>query len=359
MRLKGLIAAAGRSRRMDGFKPFMKLNGFPMICMTVQSLKNAGIEDITVVTGYRAQETEAVLKPLGVKTVENTAYADTDMLYSVQMGLRRMKDADAVFFLPGDVPMVSPGSMQKMKAKLTEISDQIQVYQPVVGLKKAHPPVLLPSAYNCILTYKGEGGLGGAFSAMRVKAVELKDAGALADADFREDFEKLRDFAMAHKGVSLEVCEALYEKAGLPEHIRTHCRAVGELAGSIAGRLTAHGACLDIELCRSGGYLHDLCRLSDSHEAAAGLFLRKEGYLALAEIVEKHKGFTEEPKTICEESVIVCMADKLIREDKRVPLEVRYEKALRMDQVKERILHDIRILRRLTEEFEVITGERL
>ena len=67
MRLKGLIAAAGRSRRMDGFKPLMELNGFPMICMTVQSLKNAGIEDITVVTGYRAQETEAVLKPLGGK----------------------------------------------------------------------------------------------------------------------------------------------------------------------------------------------------------------------------------------------------------------------------------------------------
>lgn len=359
MKLKGLIAAAGRSRRMDGFKPLMELNGFPMICMTVQSLQNAGIRDITVVTGCRAREMEAVLKPLKVKTVENTAYADTDMLYSIQMGLRAVKDADAVFFLPGDVPMVSPGSMRKMKEELTRIPDQTQVFQPVVGPKKAHPPVLLPSAYDCILGYKGEGGLGGAFSAMGVKAVELEDAGALADADFREDFEKLKDFARTHKGVSKEVCEALYEKAGLPEHIRAHCRAVGELAGSVADRLTAHGACLDIELCRSGGYLHDLCRLSGNHEAAAGVFLRREGYAALAGIAEKHKGFTEEPETICEESVIVRVADKLIREDKRVPLEVRYEKALRMDHVKERILNDIRILRRLTEEYEVITGERL
>ena len=56
MNCHGLIAAAGLSSRMDGFKPRMKLNGFPMIQMTVQSLKNAGIRDITVVTGYRAEE---------------------------------------------------------------------------------------------------------------------------------------------------------------------------------------------------------------------------------------------------------------------------------------------------------------
>ncbi len=34
MRIQGLIAAAGLSSRMGGFKPFMKLNGFPMIQMT-------------------------------------------------------------------------------------------------------------------------------------------------------------------------------------------------------------------------------------------------------------------------------------------------------------------------------------
>ena len=48
MRIRGLIAAAGKSSRMDGFKPLMELNGFPMIRMTVQSLRNAGIRDVTV-----------------------------------------------------------------------------------------------------------------------------------------------------------------------------------------------------------------------------------------------------------------------------------------------------------------------
>ena len=73
MRIQGLIAAAGLSSRMGGFKPFMKLNGFPMIQMTVQSLKNAGIREITVVTGYRAEEMARILERLGVRQVIKTA----------------------------------------------------------------------------------------------------------------------------------------------------------------------------------------------------------------------------------------------------------------------------------------------
>lgn len=383
MKIKGLIAAAGRSSRMDGFKPLMKLNGFPMIQMTVQSLKNGGIEDITVVTGCRAKEMEEVLLPMGVRIVENSAYGETDMLTSVQIGLQKaMEGADGVCFLPGDIPLVSPESMERIMVRLMEIPDETQILRPVVrtgwkpGLvpggklpesvlgdnelfQAAHPPVLLLSAYEPVLEYKGKGGLRQLFSAMKAEQVELEDSGALADADYRTDFERLQKYARAHKGVSLEICRELYQEAELPEHIQAHCIAVGRLAGWMAERLTMHGICLDVELCRSGGYLHDLCRLQPQHEAAAGRFLRDRGYLALARIVEQHKGFEKEPESICCEAAIVCTADKLILEDQRVPLEKRYEKALSKTPVKERILRDIRILRRLTREFEVITGEQL
>lgn len=359
MRFKGLVAAAGRSSRMDGFKPLLKLNGFPMIQMTVQSLKNAGIRDVTVVTGCRAEEVAQVLEPLGVSVVENMDYARTDMLASVKLGLQSMADADGIFFLPGDVPLVSPESMFRIREKVWHLSAGTQVLQPIVGSREAHPPVLLPAGYEKILQYEGENGLRGAFASMRTETVELKDMGALSDADYRADFEKLEAYARTQKGISREICEGFYQEMELPEHIRAHCRAVGTLAGQMAEKLSAHGACLDIELCRSGGFLHDLCRMSVSHEAAAGLFLRKRGYLALAEVVESHKGFSKEPKTICRESVIVCLADKLVQETRRVPLEVRYQKALERQPVKERIRKDIRICRRLMEEFEVITGERL
>ena len=61
----------------------------------------------------------------------------------------------------------------------------------------------------------------------------------------------------------------------------------------------------------------------------------------------------------CREDAVVCLADKLIKEDRRVSLDVRYQKAFTYDPVKERILRDLRICRKLLEEFEVMTGEQL
>ncbi|MBR5510561.1 MAG: HD domain-containing protein [Lachnospiraceae bacterium] len=163
-----------------------------------------------------------------------------------------------------------------------------------------------------------------------------------------------------YKGIPVEECEQLYQAAGLPVHIRAHCRAVGELSAHMAHALNRKGYSLNVELCRDGGYVHDICRLSSGHEKAAGIFLREKGYVQLAEVAERHRGFEEnEPETICEEWVIVCLADKLIQEDKRVTLEQRYQKALEKKPIKDRILRDIRILKRLLKEYEVITGEQL
>lgn len=361
MRLKGLIAAAGLSSRMEEFKPFMKLNGFPMIQMTVQSLRNAGIQDITVVTGHRAEELARILEPLKVHLVENPAYGETDMLASIQLGLAAVcrTETDAVFFLPGDLPLVSPASMKQIKDRLFGLPEGTQALIPVTGEKTSHPPVLLPGGCRIVQEYRGEGGLKGSFSLMQAEYMELADAGALADADYQEDFTRLQSYAKSQKGAALELCESWYQETGLLPHIQAHCLAVGELAGWMAECLVRHGACLDVELCRSGGYLHDLCRLSEEHEKKAGAFLRERGYAALAGIVERHGGFETEPKTVCEEGVIVCLADKLVLEDRRVSIEERYQKAFAHEPVKARILRNIRILNRLQKEFEVMTGEQL
>lgn len=110
MKGAGLVPAAGGSRRMDGFKPLLKINGFPMITMTVQSLRNAGIRDIIVVTGYRGEEVEKVLEPMGVRIIENRRWQETDMLASVKLGLEAADKKEGVFILPGDIPLTSPGT---------------------------------------------------------------------------------------------------------------------------------------------------------------------------------------------------------------------------------------------------------
>ncbi len=372
MKFAGLITAAGLSRRMDGFKPLMELNGFPMVVMAVQSMRNAGIRDITVVTGYRGKEVCEALASMNVSVVENRDYASTDMFASVRLGLAGLGCADGVFFLPADVPMTSPVVFQKMIGRLSRLGDGCQALIPFVEeraagqsttLRQIHPPLILKTGWQAVLEYGGERGLGGALAGLTAEKIVVDREDASDDADYRAEFALLERQAKERRGVSKKVCEEFYREVSLPNHIREHCLAVGELAGWMAERLVEHGAFLDVELCRSGGYLHDLLRLEPHHAEAAGAFLEERGYLALAEIVRAHMGFSEIVSegtiSICRESAIVCLADKLIRETCRVTLEQRYQKALAHENVKPRILRDLQICRGLAEEFEVITGEKL
>ena len=359
MKGAGLIPAAGGSRRMDGFKPLLKINGFPMITMTVQSLRNAGIRDIIVVTGYRGEEVEKVLEPMGVRIIENRRWQETDMLASVKLGLEAADKKEGVYILPGDIPVTPPGTFKKMAEGISKAKPGTEVLLPGAGGKILHPPFLFPEGCRQALDYQGSKGLRGAFGSMETEIVTAADTGAEMDADNRKDLAQIQDYARKHRGISRELCEGLYDEVSLPAHIRAHCLAVGEMAAWMAKRLISAGAFLDMELCRSGGYLHDLLRLEPFHEKAGKKFLEEKGYLALAAVVGAHRGFEQEPVTLCSEAVLVCLADKLIMEDRRVSLEERYRKALEKKEVKKRILRDIEICRRLIKEFEVMTGERL
>lgn len=357
--LRGLIVAAGNSSRMGDFKPLMEINGFPMITMTVQSMRNAGIREITVVIGRNANEMRGILTPLGVHLVENPDYRKTDMLHSVQLGLKTMTEAEGICFLPGDMPLISPLVLKKIKDRILGMKKSSQVLIPMLGEKQAHPPVFFPGAYTPILTWKGEGGMRRVFEFLEREYVSLDDPGILMDADVQADIASMRKHAKATRGISGKLCAELYREMYLPENIRRHCIAVGNLAGKMAERLIENGACLDVELCRSGGYVHDICRLLPCHEKRAGEFLEQKGYLALAEIAKAHGGFTEMPRSICQERVIVCLADKLVQETKRVTLWQRYQKAFRNPVVKPSIKKSYYICCRLVKEYEERTGEKL
>ena len=363
MVFKGLVAAAGTSSRMGSFKPLMELNGFPVIRMTVQSLKNAGIYDICVVVGRNADEVRSAISPMCVKVVENENYAVTDMMTSLRLGLTDVADGDGVFILPGDMPLIAPDTFGKLKKCAENTPDGTEAIIPVSGEKRMHPPLILKSGITGVAGYDGLRGLRGALDRMKCTNVFIEDAGAGLDADFREDFAVMEEYAKKHRGLSVKKCEDLFEDRGLPEHIRAHSRSVGELAAEIAESLVRHGYCLDIELCRSGGYLHDICRLEKNHAPAGGNYLRSLGYEALAGVVEGHMSL-EEPHSVdfCE-NIIVFLADKLIMETVRTDPSMRYAKARERFNNStpegKRIRADEEVCRRLAERYKKITGKRL
>ena len=124
-----------------------------------------------------------------------------------------------------------------------------------------------------------------------------------------------------------EGCRRLWERAGLPEHIRAHQEAVAALAGKWAAELKERGWQLDPELAFEAGLVHDIARLEPEHPKAGAKLLRREGYPELARIVRVHHGLAGGEEYRLTEASLVFLADKHMQGDRLVSLEERFTKS--------------------------------
>jgi molybdenum cofactor cytidylyltransferase len=72
---------------MGSFKLLLPWDGSTVVGRVVATLAEAGITDIVVVTGYRSEEVAGALARPPARTVFNPAYAEGEMLSSIQAGL--------------------------------------------------------------------------------------------------------------------------------------------------------------------------------------------------------------------------------------------------------------------------------
>lgn len=127
------------------------------------------------------------------------------------------------------------------------------------------------------------------------------------------------------KRISVEECNALYEKYHTPRHVIGHCRAVSDTAVAIGQKLNEHGHMLDIDLIRGAGLAHDVARVSDEHWEVGARILEQLGYRAEADIVRVHMTFDFHPFERLDETDLVCLGDRLVKEDKYVGLDSRID----------------------------------
>ena len=201
MDIGAIITAAGLSSRMGAFKPLLSFKGKTVIENTVGTVLSVITEPAVVVTGYRAEEIEEILKKAfgdRVVTVCNRSYRDTDMLYSVKTGLRFLPECDAFFFLPGDMPAVRPETLRLLIEKAAETEDRIpDVTFPETAGRSGHPPLISAKLIPAILSYEGEGGLRGFWKSCGADMIRVpvEDEGVMTDLDTPEDYEKLKSRA--------------------------------------------------------------------------------------------------------------------------------------------------------------------
>ena len=99
--IKALIVAAGRGRRLGNItsktpKPLVKVNGEPLIKRSIEILTGFGINDITVVVGYKKEFVKQAL-PKHIKYVSNPEFECTNNLMSMYYGAKNITGSNFLY----------------------------------------------------------------------------------------------------------------------------------------------------------------------------------------------------------------------------------------------------------------------
>ncbi len=104
--VRAIILAAGEGTRLrphtlDRPKCLVELAGRPLLSHQLEVLAAAGVDDVTVVTGYRADQIERM--PNVQRTAHNPAFDRTNMVSSMMCARDRMDGSDHVLVLYADI----------------------------------------------------------------------------------------------------------------------------------------------------------------------------------------------------------------------------------------------------------------
>lgn len=102
--MKVIILAAGRGSRLrpltdDRPKCLVPVRGRPLLDYQLDVFRNAGLDDVSVVVGYRA----AMLRPYGLRRYFNREYASTNMVYSLFCAEAELLAGEDVLVSYGDI----------------------------------------------------------------------------------------------------------------------------------------------------------------------------------------------------------------------------------------------------------------
>lgn len=165
------------------------------------------------------------------------------------------------------------------------------------------------------------------------------------------------------KRISEKECRLLYKLFETPEHVIRHCEAVSSTAVKIAEALNQKGYQLDIPLIKGAGLAHDIARVSEEHGMVAAAFLEGLGYQDEANIVRVHMRYDFNPFEKLDETDLVCLGDRLVKENRYVGLDERIayilHKAPDKPDVQARILQKKAETKHLMEQIERTIGRTI
>lgn len=145
-----------------------------------------------------------------------------------------------------------------------------------------------------------------------------------------------------------EECMSLLSQYKTPHHVVKHCLKVSEVALKIGKAMGEKGFALDLCLLEAAALLHDIARTSDNHGAKGSEIALQHGFSQVAGLIKCHMFYVTDPnkETITEQDVL-CLSDRMVKEDEYVGIEIRMQSVL--DKYKNDPLVASRIRQRMEE----------
>lgn len=359
-RISSIILSAGYSSRMGSFKPLLKFGDDTAVETIIKTHLNSGIDEIIVVVGHRGNEIRESLKNYNVKVVQNENYSE-GMFSSVVRGVQALDCEDGAFFLhPVDIPLVKEYTIKALQQAYSKSCKGI-IYPTFCG-KKGHPPLIDCKYKQAIIDSDGDGGLKRVLEKYKADSEFLPtfDEAALIDMDIKEDYEHLSAYYLSGAPTRKE-CDCILSMHHVPDHIINHCRAVAEAAVNILGSLQAVDCEIDAPALEAAALLHDIARREKNHAEKGADILKELGYEKVGAIISTHMDIEVDENDRLTENEILYLADKLVKEDRILPLTERLEMSLHAfgdnEQAMKKIKNRFATADKITRKIERVTGK--
>lgn len=188
-----VVLAAGAAERMGGrAKPLIERDGVPLVRRVAQALLEAGVREVVVVVGYRADDVAWAVADLPVLTVVNSSYA-TGHVASLRRGLVNLPESiSATLVALADQPLIECADVTALLDAFARRGAARAVVPRVQG-QRGHPVVLEASACSEIL--RGDVGYGAREwldqHPDEVAWFDSDNTHYVEDVDFPEDLERI------------------------------------------------------------------------------------------------------------------------------------------------------------------------
>ena len=135
-----VLLAAGEGSRMGGVpKCLMRLEGVPLLHRQLDAMRDAGIENIVVVTGYYHQQIEPLAARFPVAIVRNQA-PERGQQSSVHLGLDALgAHVDIVIVALADQPLVGSAELSELMAAFSQRAPGTAIVYPQVRGQRGNP----------------------------------------------------------------------------------------------------------------------------------------------------------------------------------------------------------------------------